>query len=184
VKSVRTTKLINRKLLVFIIIALVIVWASWASYMRFVQGVGWANWTGFNARTLWDWMDLLVIPTALSILAWFFDRSAKSLEEKTAKQRADSNEAIARNNQRQVLLESYFDRMTELLLEKNLRSELNKPDSEVKCVARTRTLDVLRRLDGERKGNVVQFLYEAKLITMKSAMLDMATADLQGVQLV
>jgi hypothetical protein len=47
---------------------------------------------------------MLVIPTALSILAWFFDRSAKSLEEKTAKQRADSNEAIARNNQRQVYL--------------------------------------------------------------------------------
>jgi hypothetical protein len=50
------------------------------------------------------------------------------------------------------------------LLEKELR--VSQPDDEVQTVARTRTLTVLRGLDGVRKGAVVQFLFEAGLISV------------------
>jgi uncharacterized protein YjbI with pentapeptide repeats len=60
-------------------------------------------------------------------------------------------------------LQAYLGQMTELLLEKGLRT--SSPDSEVRVVARSRTLTTLEGLDGERKGIVLAFLQEANLIS-------------------
>ena len=65
--------------------------------------------------------------------------------------------------------------MAELLLEKKLRTTENK---EVRNVARTRTLAVLRTLDGTRKGIVLRFLKEAGLIDKEKTIVDLEGADL------
>jgi hypothetical protein len=66
------------------------------------------------------------------------------------------------DNQREAALQAYLDKMSELLLEKHLR-DLAEED-EVWKIARIRTLTVLRKLDGERKGDVIKYLQEAGLI--------------------
>ena len=61
-----------------------------------------------------------------------------------------------KDNQRETALQTYIDKMSELLLEKHLRT--SQPEEEVRKIARVRTLTVLRGLDANRKGSVLQFL--------------------------
>jgi len=54
---------------------------------------------------------------------------------------------------------------------------------EVNTLARSRTLRVLSRLDGDGKARVVQFLYEAGLIAKDHPVLDLRGGDLSDVSL-
>jgi uncharacterized protein YjbI with pentapeptide repeats len=169
----------------------------------------WLNWdwTGFNAqtgpslklyyypaKTLWDWMQLLIIPIVLAIAGFWLNQIQKSREQRTteqqaenerraAEQRARSEREIASDNQREAALQGYLDKMSELLFERKLRE--SKPEDEVRTIARARTLTVLRRLDADRKGNLVQFLQESGLIqkTAGGSIIDMGEADLSGANL-
>ena len=71
--------------------------------------------------------------------------------------------------------------MSELLLHENLCK--SKPDDEVRKIARVRTLTVLTRLDGKRKGSVIQFLYESELIDKNKTIIDLLGADLNNAEL-
>jgi uncharacterized protein YjbI with pentapeptide repeats len=95
---------------------------------------------------------------------------------KIAEQARASELEIAQDNQREAALQDYFDEMTQLLLEKELRH--SEPTSEVRTLARSRTLTTLRNLDGERKGFLVQFLHEAGLVYTNTAVVSLAGADL------
>ncbi len=143
-------------------------------------------------KSFWDWMGLWLIPLLLAMGAFLFSESAKASDNTLAQQQRDNDRAIAdqraaiereiaKDNQQQVTLEAYFDRMTELLLANGLR-ESNEGD-EVRSIARTRTLTVLRELDGRRKGQVLQFLYELNLISGNKSIVDMRSADLRELDL-
>lgn len=125
--------------------------------------------TGFEGKTFWDWMELLLIPFFLAGGAFFLNRSERNNERE-----------IATDRQQETALQSYLDRMTELLLEKKL---LTAEEDEVRNVARIRTLTVLRGLDGFRKALVVRFLYEAKLIVGENPVVILKGADLQEINL-
>lgn len=131
--------------------------------------------TGFETKTLWDWMELLIIPLVLAIGAFFLNRSERTIERKTAEDRAKLEREIATDRQQEAALQAYLDRMAELLLKDKLRTTKNK---EVRNVARIRTLTVLRGLDGKRKGMVVLFLYESGLLSEKP-IIDLAGAELE-----
>lgn len=124
--------------------------------------------TGFEAKTLWDWMQLLIIPLLLAGGAFFLNRSERNTERE-----------IATDRQREDALQAYLDRMADLLLKDKLGSTKKR---EVRDVARTRTLTVLRSLDKKRKGFVLRFLYEAGLISHKP-IINLDRADLRGAYL-
>ncbi len=162
----------------------------------------WA-WTGFNGtdktdKTLYDWMQLLFIPVVLAIAGFWFnyrERKAAELraenEREAAELRAKEDREIeekrnkhaqklALDSQREDRLQTYLDRMSELLLTWNLRkSEIN---AEVRYMARARTLTLLTQLneDDARKGAVLQFLYEAHLISQN---VDGSIVNLEGANL-
>src|SRR5690242_4550553 len=89
----------------------------------------WLNWTwtGFNAsvgpnilqyqpsKTLWDWMQLLIVPLVLALGALLFNSTASRNEQRIALQRDHTAQSIAQDNQRETLLQAYLDRMSELL---------------------------------------------------------------------
>jgi len=85
--------------------------------------------------------------------------------------------------EKQVLLDTYFTRMSDFLTYQGLRNA--HPASEVRTIAREQTLAVLHSLgdDGTSKGQVVQFLYESGLITQGHAVLFLADANLRRVWL-
>jgi hypothetical protein len=153
----------------------------------------WFDWTGFNGynkvttthiisgtnagtvtrteeyqpgRALWDWLQLLIIPVVLAVGALLFNLATTRTEQK-----------IALDKQRGDLLQDYFDRMTVLLFDKELRS--SQPDAEVRNVARARTLTVLPQLDAQRKGSLIQFLSESKLLEV----INLSGANLRGANL-
>ena len=86
-----------------------------------------------------------------------------------------------KDNQREAALQAYIDKMSKLLLAKNLRHSIE--DEEVRKIARVRTLTVLRRLDAERKGSVLQFLHESTLLGKEGPIIDLTGADLSRAHL-
>jgi hypothetical protein len=113
---------------------------------------GW-QWTGLPKQTLWDWLQLLIIPAVLAGVGLWFNRQQREQELQNAARRAQDE-----------ALQAYLDQIGQLLLDKDPSLRQAKEDDEVRMLARARTLTVLGRLDGERKGSIVQFLSESTLI--------------------
>ena len=116
-----------------------------------VFGDGW----GLSCKSLWDWMELLVIPAALALGVWWLKREQRRSELRAALE-----------TERRNLLATYFDRMQELLLERGLKDTAE--GKEVEEIARARTLHALRSLDGERKGHVVRFLVDSGVLARQT----------------
>ncbi len=157
---------------------------------------GW-NWVGVNERrykkgdneeiqprkTLWDWMQLLIIPAVLVAGAFLLDQQQSIREQVQADQRAQTDRHIAEDRARDAALGTYLDRMSELILDKNLTA--SKPGAAVRTVARSQTLTTLDRLadDAIRKGVISRFLYESELSTGRPAAVSLEGADLSGADL-
>jgi hypothetical protein len=180
---------------VVILLVLLLVGIVSANIFGYLYGYSWVgvvNYKTGEIKTLWDWMELLLIPFVLAIGAFLFNKSEKTHERKIAEQQrenervlaskqAKSEEEIAENRQQQIAIESYFDKMTDLLLDKGLR--ISEEKDEVRTIARTITLTLLRGLNGNRRGQVVQFLYEAGLIVGDTPIVNLSHADLREIDL-
>jgi uncharacterized protein YjbI with pentapeptide repeats len=151
--------------------------------------MGWREWTGVGERrwktapneqvqpskTLWDWLQLLIVPAILVgvTFAWSYT------QDRSDNRRADQVRQDA-------TLNGYFQQMSDLMLDRKLLT--SKENDAVRSVARTVTLATLRRLDEERKGEVVRFLREAQLISLRDPrveppLVDPPLIDLRGADL-
>ncbi len=148
----------------------------WAVYLRFVQELPWADWTGLEGKTLWDWLDLFIIPAVLAIGAFLFNRSERKSEMEIAKMRRVQEQRIATNRQMDIAMQSYIEYMATLLHKEKLGD--SHTSSVIRSVAKSRTLAVLRMLDSRRKGYIIQFLYDADLIKSDTKIIDLTRADL------
>src|SRR6185503_17005831 len=95
------------------------------------------KWTGYESKTLWDWMDLLIVPAMLAIGGLLYNRSEKRIEQRRAQQHAETEREIARDNQLETVLQTYLSAMTELMLKYEMS------DAKVKTIAQARTTGVL-----------------------------------------
>lgn len=119
--------------------------------------------------TLFAWLKLLIVPVVLAIGGYLFTRSENRAGRLAAEQRAQDE-----------ALQAYLDQIGQLLLEKDRPLRQSRKDDEVRTLARSRTLTVLARLDGYRKGSVVRFLFESRLITKPSPIFEPEGADLRN----
>jgi uncharacterized protein YjbI with pentapeptide repeats len=160
---------------------------------------GWA-WTGFagsvtsnqsestRSKTLWDWLQLLVVPLALAAAAFGLNELQSEREHRREDRRAIAEGLRASEHaraevlraietRREAVLRGYLQQMAELLLDRQLRHSSRL--SEVRVLARTLTLTTLRQLDGARKSHIVRFLSEAGLINGQDPTVDLRDADLR-----
>jgi hypothetical protein len=98
-------------------------------------------------KTVWDWMQLLIVPVAILLITVAFTWQQNKRQEAIEQQRAQD-----------LALQGYLDQMGTLMLE-------DLSDPKVRTIMQARTLSVLKRLDTSRKSEVVQFLSEASLIS-------------------
>lgn len=129
----------------------------WILLLIFLIRVGYTSqWTGLKGKTLWDWLNLLgtlAIPivVVLATIGFGLWQGQSALDQ-----------------QRATILQTYIDNIQDLLIHDNLlqssSSDINNPYYDVAISARARTLIALQGLDPQRKGMLLQFLYEAKLI--------------------
>jgi uncharacterized protein YjbI with pentapeptide repeats len=153
------------------------------------------QWTGFGElvrpkadnqeiqprKTLWDWLQLFIVPLALAAIGLWFSAQQDAHQQKIEEKRAKSDRHIEEQRAQDAALQAYLDQMSQLLLEGDLLD--SKQDSEVRTLARARTLTVLTRLDSRRKGSVVQFLYEASLINKENPVVSLSDVRLSGANL-
>ncbi len=114
-------------------------------------------------------MDLLIVPLVLAGGALYLNRSERNTERENATDR-----------QQKAALQVNIDRISELLLKEKLRTT---DIQEVRDLARTRTLSILRVLDKRRSNLVFQFLRETNLVDTPTSIFanaNMMDTDLQG----
>jgi uncharacterized protein YjbI with pentapeptide repeats len=128
-----------------------------------------------SEKNLWDWLQLLAvlaIPVVVGLgAAWYTEQQRKVSDRENT------------DNQSETALQAYIDNMSELLLDANRPLRESKPEDEVQTIARARTLTVLPRLDANRKGSVLLFLYESGLIYKDKFFIDLRAADLSKADL-
>lgn len=110
------------------------------------------DWVGLNGKTVWDLAELMVVPFTLTIGGVLIGRLLDKNQKK-----------MAREAQLQNILESYYDRMSNLIIEKKLQDDENASNG-VKNMARAFTSTALNQLNGRRQDQIIQFLYNCNLI--------------------
>ncbi len=159
-------------------------WPEWTGFGEYFGPTVPPNQTFQRAKTLWDLMQLLIIPAILVIGAYWLNESARKREQAVMERRVEIERKNELDNRQEAALQTYLDKMTELLLKDKICKTKN--ESEVSAVARARTLTVLRRLDKDRKGALMQFLHEADLINKNNRIMskaDLSKADLSKADL-
>ena len=53
------------------------------------------QWTGFPQKTLWDWLQLLVVPAFLAIASYLFTQAERRRERAAEEQKAEAAEQKA-----------------------------------------------------------------------------------------
>ncbi|MEP7135993.1 MAG: pentapeptide repeat-containing protein [Chloroflexota bacterium] len=169
----------SRKILISIFILLILATifvltqidygCDWTGFGRCIQTIP-ANKEIRPAKSLWDWMNLLIVPTLLTVGAVVYNRIEKQNEQRRTE-----------DHLQETVLSAYLDRIATYLLNNKLRS--SKGNSAVQDVAHGWTLTVLPRLNGQRKGVVLHFLYGANLLMKNNSIIQLGDADLSGVSL-
>jgi uncharacterized protein YjbI with pentapeptide repeats len=147
--------------------------------LMFLLGINFENRGGFEGKTLWDWLDVVLVPSILigcMVVVYWYAR-------KTQEQRAKVDHGIALDNQREVLMNSYIELITRLFLEEESDLEQNKKRGNSDDIVRAHTLTLFRRLDGVRKGIVLRFLFDAELLFKDESVIDLRDADLREIYL-
>jgi len=129
-------------------------------------------------------MQLVIVPVVLSLITVAFAWQQDTRQERTENQRAKAERELTVQRAQDEALQAYLDQMSTLLIERNLRG--SEEASEVRTLARTRTLTVLKRLDPSRKTAVLQLLQEAELVQSSgdsAPIFELAGADLGGADL-
>ena len=152
---------------------------------------------GFRGMTVREWLELLIVPVVLSLITvvftWQQNERQQDLEtkrtnqaQKIEDQRAEAERELAEQRTQDETLQAYLDQMGSLLLEKDLRE--SQEDSDVRRLARARTLVVLDVLDSPRQNRVLRFLEETELIQARPPdrppIISLKYASLRGFELI
>ncbi len=132
-----------------------------------------------GGKTIWDWLELLVFPVLIAFVAGIFTSIPFFRQNEILSQGEEAEE----NRNQQALLIKYLDDISKLV-EKGLLTLNDDENSKTqRTIARARTLSVLRALDSDRKGELIQFLSAAKLIEKSKSIIDLNQADLKNANL-
>jgi uncharacterized protein YjbI with pentapeptide repeats len=122
------------------------------------------KWSGFQKKSFWDWLQLLIVPLMLALGAFYLNSAADFRDYQ-----------IAQEQKHQEILTDYFSKMQDLIVEtkKSKQTPGSKESNseerllpEFRPTAKALTLSVLEQLDGKRKGKVITYLAESQLITV------------------
>jgi uncharacterized protein YjbI with pentapeptide repeats len=153
----------------------------WTIRVLIILGLLIAIGSAYN-KGLWDWLELLIAPAAIAV-GIFLLTQAQQAREKHAEDERSRHEQEMEDRQRErerefenrraqnTAVQAYINNMGTLMLEGDLR--MSKEESDVRVLARARTLTVLEGLDADHKRFILQFLYESNLINHKKFVLNL-----------
>ncbi|MEM8859529.1 MAG: pentapeptide repeat-containing protein [Chloroflexota bacterium] len=173
--------------------------AGWMIFARLVWGATFID-SGFEGKTFWEWMELLIIPFALAVFGFWMNyaqnkrdrdisEEERVLDREIAEKERETDREIARDRQRQNTLDRYFDKMGDFLGEGvfNVNPENNDTVFNPKLkLAKSITVVTINDLDVNRNKQLFQFLQEADLIKthiIEFQAVDLARANLRKADL-
>jgi hypothetical protein len=135
--------------------------------------IRWSRWTGFRGRTVWDWLQMLVVPLMLVAVGFWFTTQQEVRQQQIEDQRSQD-----------TALQAYFDGMTNLLIDEQ-GTQLRKlePDTEVQRLIQARTETLFAILDKDREVSVVLFLARSDVIPKGDPLVSLAGIDLSFIDL-
>ena len=160
-------------LIITVLAGTLVFWIIWKTYA--------AKNLGFSAKTLWDWMELLVVPAIFLLIGAGFTYTQKQTEQSIAKKSRELDRNIALERQQQQILENYINSMTGLLLNSGLGQE--NAQQSVTSLASALTVNAIIELEPKRNKQIIHFLFHAFLLTSGQGTHLLRGVDLSGVNL-
>src|SRR6266699_1738742 len=66
--------------------------------------------SGFAGKTLWEWLQLLIIPAVLALGGYLFTYTTSRNERAATEKRTQAERDISLDNQREAALQDYIDK--------------------------------------------------------------------------
>jgi hypothetical protein len=112
-----------------------VLWAAGSAALAFLIIIicgylfGW-KWTGVPNSTLWDWLDLLIVPAVLVIGGYLLTERQRTVDQKIAGDQAQTDRHLADQRRQDDALQAYLDQMSQLILQRNLLG----PKRAIQCI--------------------------------------------------
>jgi uncharacterized protein YjbI with pentapeptide repeats len=149
------------------------------------------QWTGFGPRrtgdsalppkTLWEWLQLLIIPAMLAIGVFLLNQRQRQHEVQIQQAQKEREETAAIQRAQDEALRAYLDQMSNLMVDREMRKKPDDPD--LRRLAQARTLAILLGLDKDRKRRPLKLIYELSLIMKEEPILNLKNAGLDTADL-
>lgn len=121
-----------------------------------------------NPRTVWDWIGLVGVGSAITLVGLWIARKQK-----------ERDEGIASDRAQEEALQAYLDKMSILMIEGKIGARHGDPLGEnARRVAQARTKEALLVLDKDHKRRPLKLLYELGLIDGSSPVIALDNAGL------
>jgi hypothetical protein len=137
------------------------------------------GWVGVADKTVWDWMELLIVPVVLGGGGFYFTTRLQNMREQQIEEmRRATDREIAERQSEDAALQDYLQQITQLATDNKLFD--TKSGDPMRILMQTHTLVVLEKLSGTRKRTVLQLLYDLNLIAREA---EQPTVTLNGADL-
>jgi uncharacterized protein YjbI with pentapeptide repeats len=141
--------------------------------------IAWPKWTGFRGKSVWDWLQLLIVPFVLAVIGFYFTSAQEyahqlQIEARRAAEARELEEQRVQN----AALQTYLEGMRQLLLDKDLLA--SEEGSSLRAIATAQTSSSLGQMSPEGKGIALLFLYESSLIDKENPVISLSAVRLRG----
>lgn len=126
---------------------------------------GW-SWVGFRHKTLWDWLQVFLLPLILGIYT-----IVNSTQQIT----------IANEQRKNEVFQNYTSAIQDLILSKGLLQ--SQPHDAVRVIATTQTAIVLRQIDKKQAAALLLYLYHLNLINTTNPIITLSNDDFSNIRL-
>jgi uncharacterized protein YjbI with pentapeptide repeats len=136
-------------------------------------------------KSLWEFLDLLIVPLALAIIAVGFTAQQQARQAKIETKRYVRAQAVEEQRAQNAALQAYLDQMNHLILDRKLLKveqddPVHDPGDPVHTLAQARTTTAITQFDGENNQAVTRFLSDSGLLREPALL---AKTDLQDARL-
>ena len=144
-----------------------------------------------GGKSVWDWLDLVIAPALVALLAGFIALISSRMETKIFEKQNEifkQQNTIAEDKNQRDLLIKYLDDVS-TFIENYYDLEIMPEEKDIKTlIVRARTLTLLKALDSQRKGELINFLSNSRLITTdfakkKKPIISLNNANIRGAYL-
>lgn len=113
-------------------------------------------------KSLWEWISLLLVPLLVGVGTIWVVNQQTTLQIALSIQQHRCDQEIAQEARWDDILKAYRDGIDTLILSNGLKQ--SRQGDNVRMVAQSRTLDVLRQVDRSRKEAIIAYLADLGLV--------------------